>query len=57
MAKLRIIIPKMRKIWGNSAMSKQGRDVSLDRVLQMEKFALEDLAEGKLTLDDAMGRP
>jgi hypothetical protein len=55
MAKLRVSIPKMRKIWGNSVMAKEGRDVSLDRVLQMERDALKDLADGKITLDDPMG--
>jgi hypothetical protein len=54
MAKLRVSIPKMRKIWGNSARVTQGRDVILDLVLQMEQDVLKDLADGKITLDDSM---
>jgi hypothetical protein len=54
MAKLRVVTLKMRKIWANSSMAKQGRDVALDRVLQMERDMLKDLELGKVTLDDVM---
>lgn len=52
--RIRLAIPKMKRIWGSSAMSKQGRDQILDRALMIEKEALEMIEKGHFTLDDCM---
>jgi len=49
-----LAIPKMKKIWASSAMSKQGRDQILERAVMMEKEALEMIEKGHFTLDDCM---
>lgn len=52
--RIRLAIPKMKRIWSSSAMSKQGRDQILDRAVMMEKDALEMIEKGRFTLDDCM---
>ena len=54
LARIRLLIPKIKRIWGLSAMSKQGRDQILDQATMMEKEALEMIEKGKFTLDDCM---
>jgi len=54
--RIRLAIPKMKRIWGSSAMSKEGRDTVLDRALEMEKEALDQIEKGNFTLDD-LGMP
>ena len=55
MERLRVSVPKMRRIWANSAMAKQGRDVLLDRALKAEQDILKAIEAGKMSLDDVMG--
>ena len=52
--RIRLAIPKMKRIWNSSAMSKQGRDQILGRAAMMEKDALEMIEKGRFTLDDCM---
>jgi len=54
MKRIRIAIPKMQRIWANSAMANQGRDTALNRTLEMEKGALELIEKGEFTLDMCM---
>jgi stress-induced-phosphoprotein 1 len=54
--RIRLAIPKMKRIWGSSALSKEGRDEELNRALMMEEEALDQIKKGKFTLDD-LGMP
>jgi len=53
---IRLAMPKMQRIWGSSAIAKEGRDQALNQTLMIEKEALKQIEEGKFTLDD-MGMP
>jgi len=54
--RIRLAIPKMQRIWGSSAMSKEGRDEGLRYALVMETKALDQIKRGVLTLD-YLGKP
>jgi len=54
MKRIRIAIPKMQRIWANSAMANQGRDTTLNRTLEVEKDALAMIEKGECTLDMSM---
>jgi len=54
MKNIRLSMPKMQKIWANSAMGKQGRDTALKNTLLLEKDALDQIARGNFTLEDSM---
>jgi hypothetical protein len=50
--RIRLAIPKMKRIWVASATSKQGRDRTLERALMMETELLKAVEKGDFTLDD-----
>ncbi|KZP31804.1 hypothetical protein FIBSPDRAFT_1037356 [Athelia psychrophila] len=50
--RIRLAIPKMNKIWAESAMSKQGREKIFARALETEKELLAGVASGQFTLSD-----
>lgn len=50
--RIRIALPKMNKIWGESAMAKQGREQIFARTLETEKELLAGVAAGQFTLSD-----
>lgn len=54
LARIRLAVPKMKRIWGSSAMSREGRDQILKQAMMMEPKALEMIGNGGCTLDDCM---
>jgi stress-induced-phosphoprotein 1 len=50
--RIRLAMPKMKRIWNASAMSKQGRDKVLARALTLETKLLDAIKKGDFTLDD-----
>ena len=50
--RIRLAIPKMERIWKDSAMSKQGRDQIFGRAMETEEKLRDALAKGDFTLDD-----
>jgi hypothetical protein len=48
--RIRLVIPKMKRIWVASARSKQGRDRTLERALMMETELLKGVEKGDFTL-------
>lgn len=52
--KIRLAVPKMQKIWANSAAARAGRDEPINTVMKTEKSAREQLAAGVVGLDDRM---
>ncbi|KIM76308.1 hypothetical protein PILCRDRAFT_826486, partial [Piloderma croceum F 1598] len=54
--RIRLTIPKMKRIWGSSALFQEGRDEELNRALMMEKEALDQIKKGNFTLND-LGMP
>ncbi|KAL0954420.1 hypothetical protein HGRIS_003406 [Hohenbuehelia grisea] len=52
MKKIRAALPKMQKIWMNSALAKAGRDDRLALVLQAEDEAMDQLQKGSIGMED-----
>jgi hypothetical protein len=52
---IRELLPKMQRIWGNSALAKQGRDKTIKKNLQVVDDELQLVKEGKKTKQDRIG--
>ncbi|KAF8843782.1 hypothetical protein BDN67DRAFT_896356 [Paxillus ammoniavirescens] len=53
--RIREVMPKMQRIWGNSALAKQGRDETIKKTLQVVDDELQLVKEGKKTKQDRIG--
>lgn len=54
MEKIRVSVPKMKKIWSNSSVAKQGGHASLDKTIMVQKDLMERVQKGQLTFDKTL---
>jgi hypothetical protein len=52
MERIRLATPKMMKIWSHSAMAKRGRNKRLEGIAKIERDILDQITQGKFTMDD-----
>jgi hypothetical protein len=52
MERIRLATPKMMKIWSHSPMAKKGRNEKLKGIAKVEREILDQIAQGKFTMDD-----
>ncbi|KIJ67014.1 hypothetical protein HYDPIDRAFT_26424 [Hydnomerulius pinastri MD-312] len=54
-SRIREAMPKMQRIWANSAMAKQGRDQTIEKMMKIVDAEMQLVREGKKTMRDRIG--